>query len=112
MQICTADVQCTDGYVHYLKCTDIVELCTYTDVFFFFFIIFAGWPVGSDWLLQGVRCYRQSSADSPGSRRHWPAGGINVLFTACEETSVFWNEQPPVFGGLSSGRAVGSPRHL
>jgi hypothetical protein len=35
MQICTADVPCTDGYVHYLKCTDIVELCTYTDVFFF-----------------------------------------------------------------------------
>ena len=36
MQFCTAAMQCTDGYVHYLRCTDIVELCTYTDVFFWF----------------------------------------------------------------------------
>ncbi len=34
MQFCTADVPITDRYVHYMKCTDIVELCTYTDVFF------------------------------------------------------------------------------
>ncbi len=25
-----ADVPCTDGYIHFMKCTDIVELCTYT----------------------------------------------------------------------------------
>jgi hypothetical protein len=30
---------------------------------------------------------------------------IDVLLTAIEETSMFWNEQP-VFGGLSSGRRV------
>jgi len=36
MQVCTADVPIADGYAHYMKCTDIVELCTYTDVFFCF----------------------------------------------------------------------------
>ena len=32
VKICTADVLCTDGYTHYMKCTDILELCTYTAV--------------------------------------------------------------------------------
>ncbi len=32
--VCTADVQCTDCYIHFKKCTDIVELCTYIDVSF------------------------------------------------------------------------------
>ena len=25
-KICTGDVLCTDGYIHYMKCTDILEL--------------------------------------------------------------------------------------
>ncbi len=33
-RVCVADVQCTDGYIHFMKCTDIVELGTYTDVSF------------------------------------------------------------------------------
>ena len=33
-RVCAADVQCTDGYIHFMKCTDIVELGTYTDVSF------------------------------------------------------------------------------
>jgi hypothetical protein len=45
--LCTADNSCTDGYillVHLLKCTDIIELCTYTDVSFWFqlFALLAG----------------------------------------------------------------------
>ena len=31
VKIRTADVLCTDGYIHYMKCTDILELCMYTD---------------------------------------------------------------------------------
>ncbi len=47
--------ECADGYIHFMSCTDIVELCTYTDIFgCSFFIRPAGWPVGWDWLLPGV----------------------------------------------------------
>ena len=34
VKVCTADVPCTDGYIHFKKCTDIIELCTYIDVSF------------------------------------------------------------------------------
>jgi hypothetical protein len=34
MECCVAHVQCTDGYIHFMKCTDIVETCTYIDVSF------------------------------------------------------------------------------
>ena len=34
VKVCLADVPCTDGYIHFMKCTDITELCTYTDVSF------------------------------------------------------------------------------
>ncbi len=34
VKVCTADVQCTDGYTHFMKCSDIIELCTYIDVSF------------------------------------------------------------------------------
>ncbi len=33
-KVCTADVPCTDGYTHFMKCTDINELYTYIDVSF------------------------------------------------------------------------------
>ncbi len=38
------------------ECTDIIELCTYTGVSFWFQLFFcpAGWPIGRDWLLPGV----------------------------------------------------------
>ncbi len=57
VKVCTADVLCTtDGYIHFMKCTDIIEKCTYTDVSFWFsfFICPAGWPKGRVWLLPGV----------------------------------------------------------
>ena len=28
VKVCTADVPCTDGYTHFMKCSDIIELCT------------------------------------------------------------------------------------
>jgi hypothetical protein len=34
VKVCTVDVSCTDGYIHFKKCTDIFELCTYIDVSF------------------------------------------------------------------------------
>jgi hypothetical protein len=48
VKVCTADVLCTDGYIHFIQCTDIVEQCIFTDVSFgsSFFICPAGWPVG------------------------------------------------------------------
>ena len=56
VKICTGDVLCADGYINYMKCTDILELCTYTDVpsWFQLLICPAGWPVGRGWLLPGV----------------------------------------------------------
>ncbi len=27
-KVCTADVLCKDGYIYFMKCTDIVEWCT------------------------------------------------------------------------------------
>ncbi len=60
VKVFTADVLCTDGYIHqsFMKCTDIFEQCTslYTDVsiWFSFFICPAGWPVGRVWRLPGV----------------------------------------------------------
>ena len=33
-RVCVADVQCTDGYVQIMKCTYIIEQCTYTDISF------------------------------------------------------------------------------
>ncbi len=41
-----SDFQWTDGYIHFMKCTDIIELCTYTqaDVSFWFQLFFC--PAG------------------------------------------------------------------
>ncbi len=42
VKVCTADVSFQNllmafhGYIHFMKCTDIIKLCTYTDVFFWF----------------------------------------------------------------------------
>jgi hypothetical protein len=56
--VCVADIQCqcTDGYIHFMKCSGIVEVCTYTDISFWLQLFFSppGWPVGCDWLLPGV----------------------------------------------------------
>ncbi len=34
VKVYSADVQCTGGYIQFIKCTDTVERCTYTDVSF------------------------------------------------------------------------------
>ncbi len=44
VNVCIADVQCTYGYIHFKKCTDIIELCTYIDVSFWFqLFVLPGW---------------------------------------------------------------------
>jgi hypothetical protein len=61
VKVCTADVPCTstDGYIHFINCADIIELCMYTGVSFWFQLfdlpcwVCADWPVGWVWLLQG-----------------------------------------------------------
>ena len=67
IHVCTAKVLCTEGYIHFMKCTDIVKHGTYTvqtlseqgtytavSFLFSFFICPAGWPVGRARLLPGV----------------------------------------------------------
>ena len=34
IHVCTANVLCTEGCIHFMKCTDIVEQGTYTAVSF------------------------------------------------------------------------------
>ncbi len=34
VKVCIADVPSTDGSIHFKKCKDIIELCTYIDVSF------------------------------------------------------------------------------
>ncbi len=34
VKVCAGDVPCTDGYTHFMKYSDIVEVCTYIDVSF------------------------------------------------------------------------------
>jgi hypothetical protein len=58
VKVYTADVSCTDDCIHFMKCTDIIELCMYTDVSFWFQICPAGWPVGKVWLLPGVTSFQ------------------------------------------------------
>ena len=61
--VCADNVQCTDGYIHFMNCTDsdepctyIVQLCTYTDISFRLQLFDSPGqpPVGWDWLLPGV----------------------------------------------------------
>ncbi len=50
IECCVADVQCTDGYIHFMKCTHIVEQGMYIDISIWMqlFDCPAGWPVGWD----------------------------------------------------------------
>ena len=58
--VCTADVRCSDSYVHYMKCTYTLRTpfnSVHTPLFSFGFSFLncpAGWPVGCDWLLRDV----------------------------------------------------------
>jgi hypothetical protein len=56
VKVCLADVPCTDGYLHFMRCTDIIDLYMYTDVSFWFQLLIcpASWPVGRDWVLPDV----------------------------------------------------------
>ncbi len=40
VKVCTADVQCTGDYVQFIKCTDTVERCMYSDVSFYLQIFY------------------------------------------------------------------------
>ena len=63
IHVYAGNVQCTDGYIHFMNCTDsnvpctyIVQLCTYTDISFRLQLFDSPGqpPVGWDWLLPGV----------------------------------------------------------
>ncbi len=56
VKVCIADVLCTDGYIHFMKCTDIIELCTYTDVFFWFQLFVLPQPVPEAYRKNCVKC--------------------------------------------------------
>ncbi len=46
MYVNTADVPCTDGFIHFMKCTDVIELCTYIDVSFLISAFCFAWLAG------------------------------------------------------------------
>jgi hypothetical protein len=57
VKVYKADVLCTDASanIYFMKCTDIIELCMYTDVSFWFQLFaLPCWPVGRDLQLPGV----------------------------------------------------------
>ncbi len=54
VKVYTADVLFTDGYIHFMKCTDIAEQCTYTDIRTLIFALMAGLQAVRVWLLPGV----------------------------------------------------------
>jgi hypothetical protein len=43
-KVCSTDALCTDGYKHFMKCTDIAEQCTYsgTDILLVFIALLVG----------------------------------------------------------------------
>ncbi len=77
VKVCTADVLCTDGYIHFMKCTDIMELCTYTDLFFWFqLFVLPGWLACRQGLA-AARCHTYSSS----STLVWSASAFSLLTT-------------------------------
>ena len=70
-KFCVADVPCTDGYIHFMNCTDIdeqctyiVQLCTYTDISFRLQLFYSpGWL--ACWLgLAAAWCHTYSSSST------------------------------------------------
>jgi hypothetical protein len=64
VKVCTAGIPCTDDYIHFMKCTDIIELCTYTDVSFWFqLFVLPGWLACKQGLA-AARCHTYSSSST------------------------------------------------
>jgi hypothetical protein len=62
---CLAYVQCTDGYTHFMKCTDIIELCMCTDVSFWLQLFYLPcWLACRQWLAV-AGCQAHSSSSTP-----------------------------------------------
>ena len=63
---CAAHVQCTDGYIHFMKCTDIVETCTYIDMSFWMLLFDSPcWLAACRLGLAAAWCHSYSSSGSP-----------------------------------------------
>ncbi len=60
IECCVAHVQCTYGYIHFMKCIDIPELGTNNDISFWMQLLIhpVCWPVGWDWLLPVVCLFK------------------------------------------------------
>ncbi len=65
-RICVADVQCTDGYIHFMKCTDcdIVELGTYTDISFWLQLFYLPCWLACRLGLAAAWCHTYSSSST------------------------------------------------
>ena len=64
VKFCTGNVLCTDGYIHYMKCTDILELCTYTDVPSWFRLFDLPCWLACRQVLAAARCHAYSSSST------------------------------------------------
>jgi hypothetical protein len=65
IECCVAHVQCTDGYIHFMKCTDIAEPGTYIDMSFWLqlFLFRPGW-LACRLGLAAAWCHAYSSAST------------------------------------------------
>ena len=64
VKVCLADVQCTDGYIDLMKCTDIIELSMYTDVSFWLQLFDSPSWLACRQGLAAVRCHSYSSSST------------------------------------------------
>ncbi len=98
VKVCTADVSCTNGYIYFKKCTDIIELCTYIDASFYFSFLFclAGWPVGRDWLLPGLT---PTQVQAHLFNQHQPL----VFLPPCSPAFLAWLGADSATAGAAAG---------
>ena len=64
MECCAAHVQCTDGYIHFMKCADTAETCTYIDVSFWMLLFYLPCWLACRLGLAAAWCHAYSSSSS------------------------------------------------
>ena len=93
-------LQCTDGYIHFMKCTDIVETCTYIDMSFWMLLFDSpGWLAACRLGLAAAWCHSYSSSSL-----------IGISLRPCQKP--FYHPSRPPLSALALGRRAGGRRRL
>ena len=61
-KVCVPNVLCADGYIHFMNCTDIVELCMYTDISFWLQLFYLPCRLACRLRLAAAWCHAYSSS--------------------------------------------------